>query len=64
MKTIQIPPETQIVVDNSCYSRLLTARLQGKALTFCNEGDSYMFTCRNCFGLGTLTFRASSRGKD
>jgi hypothetical protein len=64
MKTIQIPPETQIVVDNSCYSRLLTARLQGKALTFCNEGDNYMFTCRNCFGLGTLTFRASSRGKE
>ncbi len=64
MKTIQISPEMQIVVDDSCYSRLLAARLQGKALTFCNEGDSYTFTCRNCFGLGTLTFRASSRGKE
>ena len=63
MKTIRISPEMQLVVDDSCYSRLLAARLQGKALTFCNEGDSYPFTCRNCFGLGTLTFRASSRGK-
>ena len=61
MKSIEINSEIQIVVDDSCHSRLLAAKLQGQALTFCNEEDSYLYTCQNCSGLGTLTFRASSQ---
>lgn len=61
MKTVDIQSEIQIVVDDSCHAQLLAARAQNKALTFCNERNDLAFTCRNCFGLGMLTFRASSR---
>ena len=64
MKALEIRPEIQIVVDDNCHSRLLAAREQGKALTLCNEANDLAYTCRNCFGLGTLTFRASSRGRE
>lgn len=64
MKTLEIRPEIQIVVDDNCHSRLLVAREQGKALTFCNEANDLAYTCRNCFGLGTLTFRAGIRGRE
>ena len=60
MKTVEIRPSIQIAVVDSCGSQLVAAQDQGKKLTFCNEEDELTHTCRNCFGLGTLTFRASS----
>ena len=62
MKTVAIRPGIQIAVVDSCGSQLIVARDQGKKLTFCNEEDELAHTCRNCFGLGTLMFRASSNG--
>lgn len=63
MKTIEIRPGIQIAVVDSCASQLLAARDQGNKLTFCNEEDELAHICRNCFGLGTLTFRTSSHCK-
>lgn len=60
MKSVEIKPGVQIVVVDSCNSQLIAAWDQGKRLAFCNEEDELTHTCRNCFGLGTLTFRASS----
>lgn len=58
MKTVEIEAGVQIEVIDTCSARLVAAKREGKTLTFCNEADDLVHTCRNCFGLGTLTFRA------
>lgn len=60
MKTVEIRPGIQIAVLDALSSQLIVARDQGKNLTFCNETDELPHTCRNCFGLGMILFRADA----